>query len=94
MDVQSNLYLRTNARVSRVIFEGSKAVGVAYVPSRNRADNAEVQETIVCYFLVYIPDIPEAVDRSEPASMSFLALELLEHLRYIQTSDSNVCGLM
>jgi choline dehydrogenase-like flavoprotein len=47
MDVQSNLYLRTNARVSRVIFEGTKAVGVAYVPSRNRANNAEVQETIV-----------------------------------------------
>ncbi|KAH0836673.1 hypothetical protein J3R83DRAFT_8393 [Lanmaoa asiatica] len=46
-DVQSNLYLRTNARVSRVIFEGTKAVGVAYVPSRNRANNAEVQETIV-----------------------------------------------
>ncbi|KAG6381632.1 hypothetical protein JVT61DRAFT_231 [Boletus reticuloceps] len=47
MDVQSNLYLRTNARVSRVIFEGTKAVGVAYVPSRNRANNAEVQEMIV-----------------------------------------------
>lgn len=47
MDVQSNLYLRTNARVSRVIFEGTKAVGVAYVPSRNRANNAAVQETIV-----------------------------------------------
>ncbi|EGN97564.1 hypothetical protein SERLA73DRAFT_184316 [Serpula lacrymans var. lacrymans S7.3] len=47
MDVQSNLYLRTNARVSRVIFEGNKAVGVAYVPSRNRAHGAEVRETIV-----------------------------------------------
>ncbi|KAG1876463.1 GMC oxidoreductase-domain-containing protein [Suillus subalutaceus] len=47
MDTQSNLYLRTNARVSRVIFEGTKAVGVAYVPSRNRANNAAVQETIV-----------------------------------------------
>lgn len=48
-DVQSNLYLRTNARVSRVIFEGTKAVGVAYVPSRNRANNAAVQETIVSF---------------------------------------------
>ncbi|KAG6819018.1 hypothetical protein H0H93_016330 [Arthromyces matolae] len=47
MDVQSNLYLRTNARVSRVIFEGTKAVGVAYVPSRNRVHNAQVKETIV-----------------------------------------------
>ncbi|KAG9309486.1 hypothetical protein JVU11DRAFT_10457 [Chiua virens] len=47
MDVQSNLYLRTNARVSRIIFEGTKAVGVAYVSPRNRANNAEVQETIV-----------------------------------------------
>ncbi|EIW79242.1 alcohol oxidase [Coniophora puteana RWD-64-598 SS2] len=47
MDVQNNLYLRTNARVSRVIFEGNKAVGVAYVPSRNRANNGQVQETIV-----------------------------------------------
>ncbi|CAA7264498.1 unnamed protein product [Cyclocybe aegerita] len=47
MDVQSNLYLRTNSRVSRVIFEGNKAVGVAYVPARNRANNAQVLETIV-----------------------------------------------
>ncbi|KAJ8517833.1 hypothetical protein ONZ45_g5014 [Pleurotus djamor] len=47
MDTQSNLFLRTNARVSRVIFEGNKAVGVAYVPSRNRTHGAKVQETIV-----------------------------------------------
>ncbi|TFK37715.1 GMC oxidoreductase-domain-containing protein [Crucibulum laeve] len=47
MDVQSNLYLRTNARVSRVIFEGTKAVGVAYVPSRNRAHGGKLLETIV-----------------------------------------------
>jgi hypothetical protein len=53
MDVQSNLYLRTNARVSRVIFEGTKAVGVAYVPSRNRANNAAVQETIVSFTLIH-----------------------------------------
>ena len=47
MDVQSNLYLRTNARVSRVIFEGTKAVGVAYVPSRNRVHEGQIRETIV-----------------------------------------------
>ncbi|RXW18278.1 hypothetical protein EST38_g7589 [Candolleomyces aberdarensis] len=47
MDVQSNLYLRTNAKVNRVIFEGNKAVGVAYVPARNRANGGQVQETIV-----------------------------------------------
>jgi alcohol oxidase len=47
MDVQSNLYLRTNSRVNRVIFEGSKAVGVAYVPSRNRGHGGKLMETIV-----------------------------------------------
>ncbi|KAF6747541.1 alcohol oxidase [Ephemerocybe angulata] len=47
MDVQDNLYLRTNSRVNRVIFEGGKAVGVAYVPSRNRASGGQVKETIV-----------------------------------------------
>jgi alcohol oxidase len=47
MDVQNNLYLRTNSRVSRVIFEGNKAVGVAYVPSRNRAHGGQLKETIV-----------------------------------------------
>jgi len=47
MDIQSNLYLRTNARVSRVIFEGTKAVGVAYVPSRNRGHKGQLMETIV-----------------------------------------------
>lgn len=52
MDVQTNLYLRTNARVSRVIFEGDKAVGVAYVPSRNRAHGGALKETIVRFFIV------------------------------------------
>ncbi|EIN11107.1 alcohol oxidase [Punctularia strigosozonata HHB-11173 SS5] len=47
MDVQTNLYLRCNARVSRVIFEGNKAVGVAYVPSRPRVSGGAVEETIV-----------------------------------------------
>lgn len=48
MDVQDNLYLRCNARVSRVLFDANnKAVGVAYVPSRNRANGGKVQETIV-----------------------------------------------
>jgi alcohol oxidase len=47
MDVQNNLFLRTNSRVSRVIFEGNKAVGVAYVPARNRAHGGNLQETIV-----------------------------------------------
>ena len=47
MDVQSNLYLRTNARVNRVIFEDKKAVGVAYVPARNRGDGGKLIETIV-----------------------------------------------
>lgn len=48
MDIQNNLFLRCNARVSRVLFDANnKAVGVAYVPSRNRANNAQVAETIV-----------------------------------------------
>jgi len=48
MDVQNNLHLRCNARVSRVIFdENNKAVGVAYVPSRNRGHQGAIQETIV-----------------------------------------------
>jgi alcohol oxidase len=47
MDVQTNLFLRTNSRVSRVIFEGDKAVGVAYVPARNRGHAGQIVETIV-----------------------------------------------
>ncbi len=48
MDVQNNLFLSRNARVSRVLFDGNnKAVGVAYVPSRNRTHGGQVQETIV-----------------------------------------------
>ncbi|KAJ6510972.1 methanol oxidase [Mycena sanguinolenta] len=47
MDVQNNLFLRTNSRVSRIIFEGNKAVGVAYVPARNRAHGGKTLETIV-----------------------------------------------
>ena len=47
MDVQNNLHLRVNSRVSRVIFEGNKAVGVAYVHSRNRAHGGELKETNV-----------------------------------------------
>jgi alcohol oxidase len=46
MDVQNNLFLRTNCRVSRVIFEGNTAVGVAYVSSKDFS-GAQPQETIV-----------------------------------------------
>ena len=50
MDVQNNLYLRTNARVNRVLFDANnRAIGVAYVPARGRTNNNEVQETIVRY---------------------------------------------
>lgn len=67
MDVQSNLYLRIDARVSRVIFEGTKAVGVAYIPSRNRANNAQVQETIVSVISWYTPPtFPSASIGSSP----------------------------
>nr|UXW61383.1 alcohol oxidase [Phanerodontia chrysosporium] len=48
MDVQDNLFLRCNARVSRVLFDdNNKAVGVAYVPSRNRTHGGKLHETIV-----------------------------------------------
>lgn len=50
MDVQSNLYLRCNARGSRVLFDdNNRAIGVAYVPSRNRGNNGELLETIVSH---------------------------------------------
>ena len=33
--------------MNRVIFEGNKAVGVAYVPARNRGHKGQLLETIV-----------------------------------------------
>ena len=48
MDIQSNLYLRTNARVNRVLFDANnKAIGVTYVPARGRTNNNELLETTV-----------------------------------------------
>ncbi|GAB1518032.1 hypothetical protein RhiTH_001090 [Rhizoctonia solani] len=46
MAEQSNLHLRCNSKVARVIFEGNKAVGVAYVNSRDHGQTKTV-ETIV-----------------------------------------------
>ncbi|CAE6420515.1 unnamed protein product [Rhizoctonia solani] len=46
MAEQSNLHLRCNSKVARVIFEGTKAVGVAYVNSRDHGQTKTV-ETIV-----------------------------------------------
>jgi alcohol oxidase len=46
MDIQHNLFLRTNSRVSRVILEGNKAVDVVYVPARNRAHQGKSLKTI------------------------------------------------
>lgn len=52
MDVQNNLHLRCNARGCRVLFDANnKAIGVSYVPSRNRANGAQVQETIVSIYM-------------------------------------------
>lgn len=47
MDTQTNLHLRTNSRVNRVIFDGTKAVGVAYVPRYNRAHGGQLLERTV-----------------------------------------------
>ncbi|CAE6437462.1 unnamed protein product [Rhizoctonia solani] len=46
MAEQSNLHLRCNSKVARVIFEGTKAVGVAYVNSRDHGQT-HTTETIV-----------------------------------------------
>ncbi|KDN35563.1 hypothetical protein RSAG8_11478, partial [Rhizoctonia solani AG-8 WAC10335] len=46
MAEQNNLHLRCNSKVARVIFEGTKAVGVAYVNSRDHGQTKTV-ETIV-----------------------------------------------
>ncbi|KEP53926.1 alcohol oxidase [Rhizoctonia solani 123E] len=46
MAEQNNLHLRCNSKVARVIFEGTKAVGVAYVNSRDHG-RAKTVETIV-----------------------------------------------
>ncbi|KAH7313234.1 putative methanol oxidase [Rhizoctonia solani] len=46
MAEQSNLHLRCNSKVARVIFEGTKAVGVAYVNSRDHGQT-NTTETIV-----------------------------------------------
>jgi alcohol oxidase len=43
MATQTNLHLRCNAKASRVIFEGTKAVGLAFVNNRNHGN----KETIV-----------------------------------------------
>lgn len=55
MDVQNNLHLRCDARGCRVLFDdNNKAIGVSYVPSRNRANGARVQETVVrCWVQIF-----------------------------------------
>jgi len=44
--IQSNLHLLTNAKAVRVIFEGDKAVGVAYCSPRHYG-HEKVKEHIV-----------------------------------------------
>ncbi|CAE7191049.1 unnamed protein product [Rhizoctonia solani] len=46
MAEQNNLHLRCNSKVARVIFEGNKAVGIAYVNSRDHGQT-KTMETIV-----------------------------------------------
>jgi len=45
--IQTNLHLRCNAKASRVIFEGTKAVGVAYVSPRDHNHVGGAKETII-----------------------------------------------
>lgn len=46
MKLQQNLHLRTNCKASRVVFEGTKAVGVAYVGAKDHGEFAG-RETVV-----------------------------------------------
>lgn len=65
MDVQDNLYLRCNARVNRVLFDdNNKAVGVAYVPSRNRGNQGQLLETIVSRTVLQMSNVKRLMIRT------------------------------
>ncbi|KAF9442419.1 GMC oxidoreductase [Macrolepiota fuliginosa MF-IS2] len=81
MDTQSNLYHLTNARVNRVIFEGNKTVGVAYIPVCNRVHDGWLVWAVVKVrqYIVLSSDFGEG------------NMELLEELD-INASDLLVVG--
>ena len=49
MDVQNNLHLLINAKVSRdmLMLNGNKVAGISYVPVKGRTHKNEIEETIV-----------------------------------------------
>ncbi|KAG8716985.1 hypothetical protein FRC08_008397 [Ceratobasidium sp. 394] len=68
MAEQTNLHLRCNSKVSRVIFEGTKAVGVAYVNSRDHGEAKTVEMIVKARKMVVLTSgtlsTPQILERS------------------------------
>ncbi|KAF8599079.1 putative methanol oxidase [Ceratobasidium sp. AG-I] len=68
MAEQTNLHLRCNSKVARVIFEGNKAVGVAYVNSRDHGATKTIETVVRARKMVVLTSgtlsTPQILERS------------------------------
>ncbi|KAK4703474.1 hypothetical protein P7C70_g2739, partial [Phenoliferia sp. Uapishka_3] len=89
--IQKNLHLRCNAKASRVIFEGNKAVGVAYVSPRNHGHQSPKETIIMARKLVVLSSGTLSTPQATLLSWSALELEAERSFALWAFESSRTC---
>jgi choline dehydrogenase len=75
-----NLDVRTRAFVSRVLFEGSRAVGVEFTPRGGAARRVRTGEVILCGGAINTPQILQVSGVGDAELLRDLAVDVVHHL--------------
>lgn len=77
---RSNLEVRTRAFVTRVLFRGTRAVGVEYARGRGRAERVTAGEVILCGGAINTPQILQVSGVGNAEELRALGVEVVHHL--------------
>src|SRR5262245_44024440 len=77
---RANLHVVTRAFVTKILFEGRRAVGVEYVHGRGRAQNVYAGEVICCGGAINSPQLLQLSGVGNPAELEALGVDVVHDL--------------
>ncbi|MGH8969712.1 MAG: choline dehydrogenase [Actinomycetes bacterium] len=77
---RANLEVRTRALVTRVVFDGKRAVGVEYRAGRGGVQRARAGEVILCGGAINSPQLLQLSGVGNAGELRRLGVEMVEHL--------------
>lgn len=78
--VRPNLDVRTRCLVSRILFDGTRAVGVEYRRGRNRIERVMADEVVLCGGAINSPQLLQLSGVGDADRLSSLGVDPVQHL--------------